>query len=73
MPIDEGIGERYGLGRTILPVSQTRVIGKQSMVRNTYLPDIEVDPQTFAVKVDGVHATVKPPQTIALNQFYFFS
>ncbi|MET0598217.1 MAG: urease subunit alpha [Mesorhizobium sp.] len=70
---DEGVGERYGLERTILPVSQTRVIGKQSMVRNTYLPDIEVDPQTFAVKVDGVHATVKPPQSIALNQLYFFS
>ena len=33
-----------------------------SMVRNTYLPDIEVDPQTFAVTVDGVHATVKPPK-----------
>ena len=28
------------------------------MVRNDYLPKIEVDPQTFAVKVDGVHATV---------------
>ena len=62
-----------GSQRTVLPVSQTRVIGKQHMVRNTLLPDIEVDPQTFAVKVDGVHATVTPPKTIALNQLYFFS
>ena len=43
------------------------------MIRNDFAPDIDVDPQTFAVKVDGVHATVKPPKTIALNQLYFFS
>ncbi len=51
-----------GLQRLVMPVSGTRVIGKAHMVRNSYLPNIEVDPQTFAVKVDGVHATVKPPQ-----------
>ena len=43
------------------------------MVRNSYLPDIEVNPQTFAVTVDGVQATVAPPKSISLNQLYFFS
>lgn len=43
------------------------------MVRNGNLPKIEVDPETFAVKVDGVHATVKPAQKVALGQLYFFS
>jgi type I restriction enzyme M protein len=33
----------------------------------------EVNPETFAVKVDGVHATVPPATSIALNQLYFFS
>jgi len=33
----------------------------------------QIDPQTFAVKVDGVHATAPAPKTIALNQLYFFS
>jgi len=70
---DNKIGERYGLQRVISPVSGTRVLGKAHMVRNGYLPNIEVNPQTFAVTVDGVHATVKPPKTIALNQLYFFS
>jgi urease subunit alpha len=37
------------------------------------LAKIDVDPQTFAVKVDGVHATAPAPKTIALNQLYFFS
>ena len=41
--------------------------------RNRNLPKIEVDPETFAVKVDGVHATVKPAQKVALGQLYFFS
>ncbi|WEK48868.1 MAG: urease subunit alpha [Candidatus Kaistia colombiensis] len=70
---DNNVGERYGLKRLVKPVRGTRVLGKAHMVRNSYLPNIEVNPQTFAVIVDGVHATVKPPQNIALNQLYFFS
>jgi len=70
---DLNVKEKYGLQRMIEPVCQTRVIGKTHMVRNGYLPKIEVNPQTFAVTVDGVHATVEPPKTIALNQLYFFS
>ncbi|MEW4566677.1 urease subunit alpha [Tautonia sp. JC769] len=70
---DLGVKEKYGLQRIVEPVSRTRVLTKQHLVRNDYLPQIEVDPQTFAVKVDGVHATVTPPKTISLNQLYFFS
>jgi urease subunit alpha len=70
---DAGIAERYGLTRMVTPVQGTRTLSKRHMVRNDYVPQIEVDPQTFAVKVDGVHATVTPPQKIALNQLYFFS
>jgi len=69
---DEGIGEKYGLERMVIPVSNTRVLGKAHMVRNDFCPDIDVNPQTFAVKVNGEHATVKPPKEIALNQLYFF-
>ena len=43
------------------------------MVRNSGTPKIEVDPETFAVTVDGVHATVEPLRDISLNQKYFFS
>jgi urease subunit alpha len=43
------------------------------MVRNSATPRIEVDPETFAVKADGVHATVEPSTSISLNQLYFFS
>ncbi|MDR4462112.1 MAG: urease subunit alpha [Nitrospirales bacterium] len=70
---DRNVKEKYGLGRMVEPVRQTRVLTKKHMVRNDYLPKIEVNPQTFAVMVDGVHATVMPPKNIALNQLYFFS
>ena len=43
------------------------------MVRNSGTPKIEVNPETFAVTVDGEHATVPPVKTISLNQKYFFS
>jgi urease subunit alpha len=69
---DRGVKAKYGLERIVEPVSQTRVLTKRHMVRNDLLPKIEVDPQTFAVKVDGVHATVEPPKAISLNQLYFF-
>ena len=59
--------------RIVMPVYGTRTVTKRDMVRNAATPKIEVDPETFAVKVDGVHATVDPIESIALNQLYFFS
>jgi urease subunit alpha len=68
-----GIGERLSLKRQVVAVRNTRKIGKRDMVRNSGTPQIEVNPETFAVTVDGKHATVAPAKTIALNQKYFFS
>ena len=68
-----GIGARLGLKRQVVAVRNTRKIGKRDMVRNSGTPRIEVNPETFAVTVDGKHATVAPAKTIALNQKYFFS
>ena len=54
-------------------MKNTRRIGKRDMVRNAGTPKIEVSPETFAVTVDGKHATVAPLKTVSLNQKYFFS
>ena len=56
-----------------MPVKNMRKIGKRDMVRNDGTPKIEVNPETFAVTVDGKHATVPPLKTVSLNQKYFFS
>ena len=68
-----GIKENLALARHVMPVMGTRKLGKRDMVRNSATPRIDVNPETFAVKVDGVHATVAPAKVIALNQLYFFS
>jgi urease subunit alpha len=70
---ESGIAGRLGLRRRVEPVRRTRTITKRDMVRNRTLPVIEVDPETFAVKADGVHATVAPAEAIRLNRLYFFS
>ncbi|MGK5740390.1 urease subunit alpha [Micromonospora sp. URMC 103] len=70
---EAGVGEKLGLRRQVLPVRGTRGLTKRHMVRNDVLPHIEVDPETFAVKVDGVHATVPPARNLPLTQLYFFS
>ncbi|MDB5348280.1 MAG: ureC [Schlesneria sp.] len=70
---DLDIAKKYDLQRMVMPVYGTRTVTKRDMVRNSTLADIQVNPQTFAVTVDGVHATAPAPKTIALNQLYFFS
>jgi len=70
---DRGIAEKLGLQRCVRPVYGTRTLTKRHMIRNDVLPEIDVNPQTFAVKVNGVHATITPPKSIALGQLHFFS
>ena len=67
------IRDRYDLQSKVMPVYATRTIGKSSMVRNNALPVIEVNPETFAVTVDGTHATIEPAQSLPLTQLHFFS
>ncbi|WP_183395609.1 urease subunit alpha [Hansschlegelia beijingensis] len=71
--LEDGIVERYELKSQVVPVYRTRTITKTSMVRNTAMPVIEVNPETFAVTVDGVHATIEPATRLPLAQLYFFS
>ncbi|MEA5388655.1 urease subunit alpha [Haloarculaceae archaeon H-GB11] len=65
------VGEAYGLDTPVVPVSGTRSVSKSDMVRNDYCPDdIEVDAETFAVRVDGDHVTCEPSDELPLTQRY---
>jgi len=70
---DGGIRERLRLDRRVLPVRRTRQLTKSDMVRNGAMPRIDVDPETFEVLIDGVHAYVKPAEKFPLSQLYWFS
>ena len=70
---EDGIVDHYELKSHVIPVHGTRTISKDSMVRNSALPVIEVNPETFAVTVNGKHATIEPATSLPLNQLHFFS
>ncbi|MDE6464414.1 MAG: urease subunit alpha, partial [Muribaculaceae bacterium] len=71
--LDNGIVEKVGTENIFYPVHGVRQLSKYDMVRNTALPHIEVDPETFNVYVDGVLATVPPAKELPLSQLYWFS
>ncbi|MCP3894580.1 urease subunit alpha [Bacteroides sp.] len=70
---DLGIKERLGLDRIVYPVHRTRQITKLDMLRNSAMPRIDVNPETFDVTVDGMRAYVPPAKEFALGQLYWFS
>ncbi len=69
--IDLGVPAKLGLERRVLPVRNCRTVGKRNMVRNDRLPNIEVDPETHRVMVDGEHAYIEPAQTLPLSRLYY--
>jgi len=69
--IAEGISERLGLRRTVLPVRHTRGITKESMIHNSAMPKMEVDPETYEVRADGELLTCPPAEVLPMAQRYF--
>jgi urease subunit alpha len=68
---DARVGDAYGLDTPVVPVRGTRSLGKGSMLYNEYCPDdIDVDPETFEVRVDGDHVTCEPASELPLAQRY---
>lgn len=68
---DNDIKSKLGLQSIVYPVHGTRGLGKKDMVFNDYLPHIEVDPQTYIVKADGVELRCEPAKSLPLTQRYY--
>ncbi len=60
-----------GLRKIVAPVSNCRGIGKKDMRLNDYLPEIEVDPETYVVKADGQVLACEPAEVLPMAQRYF--
>ncbi|MCE0744743.1 urease subunit alpha [Acetobacter sicerae] len=70
--LEDDIGHKLGLRRHLSAVSNTRGgIGKRSMIHNDATPVIEVDPETYEVRADGVLLTCEPAETLPMAQRYF--
>ena len=63
--------ETLGLAKKLLPVSNTRKIGKRSMILNNATPHMEVNPETYEVRADGRLLTCEPAKVLPMAQRYF--
>ena len=69
--LNSGAVAKLGLTKPLVAVSDTRKLGKGNMKLNDALPVIEVDPETYAVRADGVLLTCEPAKVLPMAQRYF--
>jgi urease subunit alpha len=69
--LQAGIGERFGLNKTLSAVKGIRGLGKRHMIHNDYLPKMEVNAQTYQVRADGQLLTCEPASSLPMTQRYF--
>ncbi|MEO9320115.1 MAG: urease subunit alpha [Nitrososphaera sp.] len=70
LAIKNGIAKKLGLAKKLLPVKGCRRIGKKDLLYNDLTPEIEIDPETYEVKVDGKIATVGVADRVSLSRLY---
>ncbi len=68
---DAGIRGQLGLAKQTVAVRNTRGIGKRDLKLNDALPHIEVNPETYEVRADGVLLTCQPATELPMAQRYF--
>lgn len=68
---DEGIKNTLGLAKELLPVINTREIGKADLLLNNATPVMEVNPETYEVRADGELLTCEPAEVLPMAQRYF--
>ncbi|OLF56307.1 urease subunit alpha [Pseudomonas chlororaphis] len=66
-----GVPQQLGLKKQIAVVKGCRAVRKTDLIHNDYLPEIEVDPQTYQVKADGVLLWCEPADVLPMAQRYF--
>lgn len=69
--LEKNVVQNYELQKMVLPVKNCRNISKKNMIHNDATPQIDVDPETYEVKVDGVAITCEPMGELPLAQRYF--
>ncbi len=66
-----GLSQKLGLKKMTAAVRNCRQIGKKDMVHNDATPKIDVDPETYEVRVDGESIGCEPARVLPLAQRYF--
>jgi urease subunit alpha len=69
--MNAGLREKLGLKKSAVAVNHCRGLTKRDMVNNDALPRIEVDPDTYEVRADGVLLTCEAAHVLPMAQRYF--
>jgi urease subunit alpha len=69
--LEAGLPAQLGLARRAVAVRGMRTLRKTDLIHNTAMPVIEVDPQTYQVRADGVLLTCEPATVLPMAQRYF--
>ncbi|MDD5267846.1 MAG: urease subunit alpha [Methylococcales bacterium] len=69
--VEADVASVLGLRKQIGIVKNTRTIGKKDLIHNHYQPHIEVDPQTYSVRADGLLLICEPADVLPFAQRYF--
>ena len=67
---NKGLDE-LAIRKKVFPVEHTRNISKKSMKLNDLCPKIEVDPETYEVRLNGELITCEPAKELPMAQRYF--
>ncbi|MEV6900786.1 urease subunit alpha [Amycolatopsis sp. NPDC051372] len=69
--LSSGLVETFGINRPLVAVANTRARTKADMVLNDATPDVRVEPDSFAVLVDGELIEPMPVAELPMAQRYF--
>jgi urease subunit alpha len=69
--LDADLPRKLGLRKRAVAVRGVRHLSKSDLIHNTATPHIEVDPQTYQVRADGVLLTCEPAASLPMAQRYF--
>jgi urease subunit alpha len=71
--LEAGLPERLSVHRDFVAVEDVRRRSKADLPENAALPRIEVEPDTFTVRVDGVVVEGEPVAELPMAQRYFMA
>lgn len=70
LALECGLESKISTKKRFLAVKNCRHIGKKDMLYNDATPDIQIDPETYQVKVDGKLATINAATSVSLARRY---
>ena len=70
LALDNGMPEKINCDKKLVAVKNCRSIGKKEMLCDDSTPEIDVNPETYDVKVNGKITTTDPVTKLSLGRLY---